>query len=217
VSKASTPQPLRGHSDLSKWIAELIHPYLKGKILELESSTGEMSDIFALAGLSFRISDKNLESCLSLKSKFEGQPLIKGIHRIDLEHSRFEEKYAQYLGRLDTIVFLNTTAYNWNNQLLWNNAKQLLRADGHMIILIPAQTAIYNEIEDVVEEWKQTNRRYIKSLLGKEIKFLKTHFFILRAINTKTFELGSQAPQFQTKDDVPYCRLGLSVLAVIKN
>ena len=204
--------------DLSQWIYEMTHAYVHGKILEIGSGNGIMCNQFISNGISLRISDPNRECSELLAKQFMGNKLIKGVHKIDLNHEQFESKYIQYLSRFNVVLSLNVTEDLIHNKRSIANAEKLLKERGCIIIQLPAPVALYNKLDEGVTSWRKQNKYYLKMLLGKETEIVKIIFF---NISTHTvIEQPSLYHQFvksftQAGSDGPY-RMGLSMLAVAR-
>ncbi|HET6253299.1 MAG TPA: hypothetical protein VFE32_04470 [Puia sp.] len=206
---------------VSKWIYETIQPFVKGKLLELVSRSGNITHHFVSGNFQLRISDPESHYCLQLKQKYDEIPGIVSIHRLDPENKAFEHSYSRYLERFDTVILLNMVKSIPANSVALPNIKKLLRKEGHLIMLLPANTALYDESDQELEEWRRSNRKYIQTLLGRDIRHLKTQF--LRIIEDSsppkqhTVSLyDQQVPSFSIKEDGAYPEAGLFMIAIIK-
>lgn len=209
----SNLQSLIDAGQLNHWIYHLIRPYIKGKVLEIWSGEGNMSALLIQNGLPLRISDPHRRNCEVLQKKFEGEPIIKRVHRIDLYDPEFDANYDNFLGKFDTLLSLNVIEKNTTAPATLKNAKKLLQERGRLIILLPAQTVLYEESEEGLEDLHLWNRQYIKDLLGKEAKNL--HFFTVseNQRSTPVPLYNQKVPFFQVTEETTSCRAGLYIIA----
>jgi hypothetical protein len=214
--RISTLQSLIDAGQLNQWMYELVRPYIKGNVLEIWSGEGNMSALLVQNGLPLRISDPHRRNHESLKKRFDDQPIIKGIHRIDLYNPDFETIYDGLLGKFDTVLLLNAIENGANDPMLWKNAKKLLWERGRLIVLLAAQTILFEESGEGFKELYRWNRSHIKTLLGKESKLL--HFFsVYEMPRSKSINLyHQQVPFFQATEDMSCYRTGLNIIAVAR-
>jgi SAM-dependent methyltransferase len=228
----TTLEHLSTADQLNQWMFETIRPYVKGKVLEIGSGIGNISECFVLQGMSITLSDLELHYCNLLCEKFSGEPKVQGVHQIDLGHPNFERAYSSLLGSFDTVFALNVVEHIQNDQVAVANAKKLLRNGGYLIVLVPAYKALYNELDEGLEHWRRYNRKTLKSLLTKDFDIVKTQYFNLAGIagwflsgsilHHKTLPAGSLklynklVPLFRMADEIVFHRIGLSVIAIGK-
>jgi hypothetical protein len=189
------PQLLSESEQLYRWLYKFIRPYLKGKVLEIESGWGSISRLFVQDGFALRISDPNIGSYEYLQNKFKGEPMIKGIHQLNLSNPMFEAAYIKFLGRFDTLVSVAKFGPDIIDPIKLVNAKKLLKVRGRLLVLLPAIIALYGESEEGFDDWRRWNRQDISSRLGKEYEVLKTHFFTISE-NRRSFKI-------RKTDDLP--------------
>jgi SAM-dependent methyltransferase len=168
---------------LNQWLYQLIRKCLKGKVLEIGSGQGTLSSLFVQDGFALRISDPDRSNCAFLQEKFNGEPMIKGVHQLDLAIPTFGTTYSGFIERFDTLVAINAMEQNEDETLILNNAKSLLRHRGRLVILLPAHIALYEESEIGFGQWRRLNRSDIRQRLGKDWEVLHTQFFAVSAIN----------------------------------
>lgn len=225
-------EPLSEASQLNQWIFSKIHPWLKGNMLELSSGTGQISELLIREGLQMRLSDSNENYRRLLHSKFQGNRAVLGIHEIDINKKDFDKAYSNKLGKLDTVLMLNITEHNPASQEALINAKKLLRAEGHFILLFPASTALYAESDLAFSEWRMRNRQSIQKLLGRDMRILKIKLFNVSGIlglylsGSKFIQHHSpeeqlklyhkKVPLFRTSDEILFNRIGLSSVVIAR-
>jgi len=225
-----TLQHLSEAKQLNQWMFDTIRPFVKGPVLEIGSGIGNISSLFVENGIPIHLSDLESKYCEVLRGKFEGEPLVKGVKQIDLSHPDFENRYAKLLGQFGTVFALNVVEHIPNDKLGIANAKLLLKTRGRLIILVPAYTALYNDLDVHLDHFRRYNRESLKKLLSKDFEILNTQYFNLAGIvgwwlsgtvmRKKTLPEGQLSlydklvPLFRVADAMTFKQVGLSVIAV---
>ncbi len=223
-------QQLSEARQLNQWMFDTIRPYVKGSILEIGSGIGNISNIFVQYGIPLTLSDLDTRYCRMLEDRYAGEPMIRGIRSIDLGHADFENQYAELLGRFSTVFALNVVEHICNDKLAIANAKLLLRTRGHLIVLVPAYTALYNGLDKGLDHWRRYNRESLRKLLSNDFEILKTQYFNLAGIvgwwlsgtvlKKQELPLGQLevydrlVPLFRIADAITFNQVGLSVIAI---
>ena len=201
-----------------QWIFQQIRPAMKQKVLDTGSGDGNLASFFVQDGFALRISDPDSHHCQLLQKRFEGEPMIKGVHQLDLADRDFEKTYAKFLGIFDTVISINTRERNANESLIVNNAKKLLKERGRLILLLPVRTALYEESEEGFQEWYRANRRNIRNLSGKENEILSTQYFNVwespQSLAPNAYY--QQVPLFLATSGDSLCPTGLWMLVVLR-
>lgn len=229
----STLEHLSIADRLNDWMFESIHPYTKGKILEIGSGIGNISSCFVDRGIPLCVSDYSDYYCNLLDHKFSDQPLVEGVFQIDLADSDFETRYASLIGRFDTVFALNVVEHIKDDKLAIANCKKLLSSGGHLIILVPAWQILYNGFDKELEHFRRYNQKTVKQLFQAEnLEVIKTWYFNLAGIlgwfvsgtllRKKTLPAGQLSfyntlvPIFRIIDKITFNSVGLSVIIVGK-
>lgn len=163
---------------LNGWIFETIQPYLRGRVLEMNSGHGSISSIFAERNVPIHLSDPDTGNCHNLKNKFKNIQAIRAVHDIDFSHPDFQKAYFKDSNVFGTIIALNITEYGFSEKQAIENAKYLLRSQGRIIIVAPSFTALYDGLVLSLKEWKSYNRKPLKQFLYG-FKLIKTINFNL--------------------------------------
>jgi hypothetical protein len=104
----------------------------------------------------------------SLKGKFSQNKNVRGIIRIDLLEPEFESKYANYKEKFDTVFLLNVIEHIENDLLAVKNCRNLLKPNGHLILLAPAYSWLYSSFDQQLGHYRRYSLRGLKELLRKE-------------------------------------------------
>jgi SAM-dependent methyltransferase len=155
--------------------------------------------------------------------------LVKGVYQIDPYHAQFEKEYADLLGKFDTVCALNVLEHSAADSRAVANYKQFLQRGGHLILVLPASTALYHENDEGFNHWWTHNQKNVVKLLTKDFQIRKIQFFkvlghvgwylsglfLQDKLLSKNASLFQQnVPLFSGVDEVIFHRTGLSVIAI---
>lgn len=229
----STLDNLSAADQLNDWMFESIQPYVKGRVLEIGSGIGNISDCFVKHDLPLYVSDYSDHYCRLLQQKFVNEPLIRDVFQIDLAIFDFDNKYAPLIGKFDTVFALNVIEHIGNDGWAIANCRKLLAPGGHLIILVPAYESLYNGFDKELEHFRRYTRTSLKKLfLAQQFTIIKSWYFNLAGIlgwfvsgtilRKKTLPVGQLSfynklvPIFRIADRLIMNQMGLSVITVGK-
>ncbi len=167
-----------GEADqFNKWMFHTIHPFSKGKILEIGSGLGNISSYFLESNDEIMLTDLREEYCDYLQKKFGSRPTLLGIGQLNLVHRDFEIIYKDHLERYNTVFALNVIEHIKDDHLAIRNCKKLLKNDGHLIILVPSYQQLYNQFDKELGHFRRYTQTSLSSL------FIKSEFKIIHKQN----------------------------------
>lgn len=156
----------------NRWMYETIKPHCKGKILEIGSGVGNISQFFLDDGASIMLSDIRQVYCDRLEDKFKDQKTLEGIRVIDLTDPDFDRKFTDLLGTFDTVFALNVVEHIYDDKLALSNARKLLKKGGSSVILVPSYQALYNDLDKNLDHYRRYNKKILSEL------FVNTNYTI---------------------------------------
>lgn len=145
----------------NKWMYESIKPWSAGKVLEIGSGIGNISQFFVNDGFTIMLSDLREDYFNELRIKFQDKRELLGITQMDIVDPEFPTKFQHLKETFDTIFALNVVEHIYDDVLALKNCKSLLKPGGNLIILVPAYQGLYGSIDAALEHY----RRYTKSSL----------------------------------------------------
>ena len=151
-------QTLEAISDADKfndWMYATIKPFTKGKVLEIGSGIGNISNCFIEDGISIMTSDIRDGYCKRLKERFSGKPAFLGTVNMNLTDTDFEQKFSEHLNQYDTVFALNVVEHIYDDNLAIRNAKKLLKKGGHLIILVPSYNKLMNGFDEELGHFRR--------------------------------------------------------------
>ncbi|MBK9639268.1 MAG: class I SAM-dependent methyltransferase [Bacteroidetes bacterium] len=125
------------------WMFEQVQPFMKGRILEIGSGIGNISQYFIDANADIIMSDVREEYCNALSQKFPKNQILL----LDLVHPHFDNVYSHLLGSFDSCFAMNVIEHIEDDHLAMKNLVSLLKVGGKVLILVPAGPLLYNDID----------------------------------------------------------------------
>jgi len=166
------------------WVFENIHPYIKGRTLEINSGQGSFASLLIEQNLPVHLSEPDKAIREKLREKFQGYASIKAVHNIDILRTQdFGQIYSSMTGVFSTILAFNIPEEISSLQQVVENLKLLLRKGGHLIASIPSQTEIFPGSNPDLYGLKQIDQKPILQLLG-DFQLLKMRYFTIEKVNT---------------------------------
>ena len=164
----------------NQWMFKTIQPYCHGRILEIGSGIGNISDFFIQENADIRLSDLRENYLEMLRKKYAGKNL--GFHRIDLVHPEFEKEYAEIIGTFDTVFALNVVEHIKDDQQAIENCYKLLKPGGTIIILVPAFQSLYTPIDESLYHYRRYTKKSLNALISKFFTVEKSKYFNVMGI-----------------------------------
>lgn len=198
---------LNDSQDLDKfynWAFEMIHPYLKGRVLQAEAGDGAFTAIFVQHDISLYAADTRKTNRDLLRSKFHDIDSVKSVYAIDLNKPDFKNYYFDVLGVFDTIIAINTDEKGIYSKGAIFNANLLLRENGNLILTAPVFTTLYNGIRESIYDLKKYNIFDLQKLLPNHLSITKLRYYNLIVDITPTSDnhLGLSALMVANKTNM---------------
>ncbi|WP_339889643.1 class I SAM-dependent methyltransferase [uncultured Flavobacterium sp.] len=208
----------------NNWMYETIKPHCKGKILEIGSGIGNISEYFVKDKQDIVLSDLRDNYIEIAKKKFPND-----VIKIDLVDENFDKKYSSLLGTFDTVFALNVVEHIKDDVQAIANCKKLLKKGGHLIILVPAYQSLFNQFDVELEHYRRYTQKSLKKIIiENQLTIKKTFSFNLIGIlgwfvtgsvlKKKSIPEGQMGlfnklvPIFKLADVLTFRKIGLSVI-----
>ena len=160
------------------WTYATILPFCKGRILEVGSGVGNISQFFLKDQRPIFLSDIRKGYCETLKETLGHSPSLEGVSCMDLVDPNFETRFQHLLGTFDTVFALNVIEHIEDDQLAIANCYKLLRSGGHLIILVPAYQWLYNGLDEALAHYKRYNKKSLRALFQTQaLEVLHQQYF----------------------------------------
>ncbi len=217
---------------LNRWMYDMVVENLvQGSVLEIGSGIGNISQHFLENGWKTALSDLRPAYVAQLTNTFGSHPDLIAARILDLVHPRFEQEYAEWLGRFDNLFALNVVEHIEIDTLALQNALRLLRPGGRLLILVPAWQWLYNDWDRQLGHFRRYTRKTLSAVTkaaGFQVR--RTFYFNLAGMagwlisgsilrrpdipsgQVKLFNMLT--PVFRLVDKLVGNRVGLSVVVV---
>lgn len=177
-------------SQLNEWIFQTIQPFIKDRILELSTPSGPIASHLIGQGFTVHLNSPSEYDRQFLKKKFEAEPLVKGVHKINLLNSHMEVKYSGFQGRFSTVIVLDHMSESpFYNTSVLRKAVRFLRPGGHFVTIGQCPVDLFPDQEEDFRLLKKYNRDTIEErLTGCEpvlIRFLRWKGLCFVAVGRK--------------------------------
>lgn len=217
----------------NRWMYDEIKPYLHGRVLELGSGTGNISNWVLKDRFETVLSDYNPGYTHYLEETFKTYPNLQAVLQLDLQAPAFEHENAALSEKFDSIFLLNVIEHLENDAAAVSNCKFLLKPGGQLVLLAPAYHFLYCNLDRNLGHY----RRYTSSSLADLLKInglmlTEKKYFNLAGIpgwllwgklfRAKQLQAGSMkvfnrlVPLFRLADKITGRKMGLSAIAAGK-
>lgn len=220
--------------NFNKWMFKTILPYSKGRVLEIGSGLGNISKYFLRNNFEITLTDLREEYCFSLKEKFHSSRNLLGVKQMDLIHPEFDSIYSNHLKKYDTVFALNVIEHIQDDKLAVFNCKKLLKANGHLIILVPSYQGLYNNFDEELGHFRRYNRESLSQLfVENNFKIIHQQYFNFMGLfgwyfsgsilNKKNIPSGQMkiydklVPVWKNLDRIIQNKVGLSTIVIGAN
>jgi len=230
IEGMATLEVISEANNFNEWMYHSISKNLSGKILEIGSGIGNISECIIKDNREIFLSDIRENYCGYLQDRFGHHPEVLGVLNLDLVHENFESLYAAQLGYFDAVFALNVVEHIENDTLAIANCKKLLKPGGTLVILVPAYPALYNTFDKALAHYRRYTKSSLTALLVKnEMRVKKSFYFNFAGITGWVFSgsilrkkiipsgqmrlYNRLVPLFKIIDKIVFNSAGLSVIA----
>lgn len=229
IEGMSTLEAIANAPRFNEWMYQVTSSRLTGRVLEIGSGIGNISEQYLNDGRKLMLSDIRENYCQYLEQKFEPEPTFAGVRLLDLVHPDFDTEYVDLLGSFDGVFALNVVEHIADDVLAIANAKKLLRKGGRLVILVPAYQMLFNEFDKALEHYRRYTEGSLKSVFQKNnFQIVHSQYFNFAAIagwwfsgnilKKKTIPTGQMkiynmlVPIFKIVDKIVLNKVGISVI-----
>lgn len=157
----------------NNWMFKTISPYCSGKILEIGSGHGNISQFFINHNYNITLSDFNEKYCVFLSDNYSNK-----VINLDIINPNFDIDYKEYFNSFDTIFALNVIEHIENDTLAIMNIAKLLKKGGNMLILVPAYQNLYTSFDKELGHFRRYTAKTAKKILTENyLKIKHTQYF----------------------------------------
>lgn len=209
------------------WMFEQVQPFMNGRILEIGSGIGNISQYFIDVKSDIVLSDIREEYCRALRQKFPEKEVIN----LDLVHPDFEKAYSHLLGSFDSCFAMNVIEHIEDDHLAMKNLVSLLKVGGKVLILVPAGPFLYNDIDNGLFHFRRytsvrmnqlfqaahllMEKKWMFNALGIPAWFFGGKIMKKKEVDGKQMDLYDKLiPIARFLDWITFRKIGLSIIAL---
>ena len=179
----ATLESIASASRFNEWMYDVTSKRLNGRILEIGSGIGNISEYYLRDNRSIVLSDIRDNYCQFLKNRYGNLLSCEDVMKIDLVHPDFDKEYSPYFDSFDGIFALNVIEHINNDMQAISNARKLLKTGGRLVVLVPAYQLLYNNFDRALEHYRRYTEGSLKTLFEKNnLQIAHSQYFNLAAI-----------------------------------
>ncbi len=145
----------------NRWMAETILPFVGDRVLEIGAGTGNLTRLLAPKRKFYAATDIDLEYIERLRNAFRYRSNIQ-VRRCDIERV---DDLAQFVGRIDTIVFLNVLEHVEDDLGSLQRLYAILPEGGRLIVLVPHDQSLFGTLDTALGHFRRYSRDELRSRL----------------------------------------------------
>lgn len=142
---------------LNCWMYSQMSSFMGGRILEIGSGIGNISNFLVRDYPTAELSDVRFQYTSVLQKQFPNQK----VHTIDLVSEQFDTEFSDLLNSFDFVFALNVVEHIKDDKLALLNMAKLVKPGGRVFVLVPAYRWLFNSFDISLEHF----RRYTSSSL----------------------------------------------------
>jgi SAM-dependent methyltransferase len=222
---------MAGAPRFNRWMYETISPFLSGRILEIGSGIGNLSNYFIEDGKSISLSDYDNDYVNLLKERYNGKK-VDNIFELDLSARDFETRYNHLADNFHSIFLLNVLEHINDDKTAILNCRFLLKPGGCLLVLVPAYPVLFSKMDILLGHHRRYTMKALKKVISDNNFKIKKGFrfnalgicgwgwskiFNLTEISkTKINLYNNLVPVAKFFDKMAFHSLGLSVIVIAK-
>lgn len=145
----------------TRWMADVIAPYVGDRVLEVGAGTGNMS-VNLMPRMIYWATDVNpayLEYLLTLRST---RPYMRVAHTDAMEAATFPTGQ-----QFDTVVCLNVVEHVEDDVAALRNIRNALEDGGRAVILVPCGPGIYGSLDEVLGHFRRYTEKQLRDVAAQ--------------------------------------------------
>lgn len=224
-----TLKAISAANSFNEWMYDRIRPHCSGKILEIGSGIGNISEYFVRDKSNITLSDLRENYLDFLRKNFQNKNAK--IINLDIVGPSFEDYLANLNEPYDTVFALNVIEHIERDDIAIKNIYRMLKPGGKVVILVPAYQSLYNTFDKALEHYRRYTAQTMSSVIsGAGFDIEKADYFNAAGIagwwftgsimKKETIPQGQMklynalVPIFKIVDKVLMNKIGLSTVVI---
>ncbi|MCH2173816.1 bifunctional glycosyltransferase/class I SAM-dependent methyltransferase [Myxococcota bacterium] len=151
---------LSGVPRFNRWMAQVLHPSLGSRVLEVGAGIGNLSRQF-IPRERYTVSDVNPHYLSYLRNFAENKPYME-VRRVDLAS---DEDFVELAGGYDTALCVNVLEHLEDEAAGLRNLAGVLDAGGKLVLLVPQGPGLYGTLDEALGHQQRYTRESLRSSL----------------------------------------------------
>ena len=185
-SGTETLQRLHSMIRYSKWIYDLIKPFINGRVLEIGCGLGAMTRHLVNDDHQLVSIDINDSHIRIMRETFKNQPNLT-ILKMDI----LEENGKLQPASFDTVMLINVLEHIEKESQTIEKIYNLLSDNANFILFVPAYQWLYGSLDTIVGHVRRYNKNHLQSILTKA-NFKPYHYRYMNTLGVFGWFLNSK-------------------------
>jgi SAM-dependent methyltransferase len=165
IAGAETLEILAAAPRYNRWQLDMVAPFLGRRILEVGSGIGNMSEQFLEKNPELLVAtDMDPYYCARLAERFAGRPEVV-IDQLAMPDIAAAGRFVHH--RLDTVIATNVVEHVEDDLGTVETMRSLLAPGGRAIILVPALSVLYGEMDRELGHFRRYSRAGLAGLMRR--------------------------------------------------
>lgn len=161
------------HADkLNLYFFEQLKPFIGSKNLEIGSGIGNITGCFDKNKSNITLSEINPDYRKHLELRFNHKEIIN----IDLNNKNFAKDYLKLKDHFDLVYAFNVVEHIEDDYLALKIINYLTKKDGHIVILVPAYSFLYNHFDKILGHYRRYTTKRLAETFPKETNNVKSYY-----------------------------------------
>ena len=164
-------------TEFNSWAYNIIRPFLRGRMLEIESGDNTCSSLLLDQGIPVHLNHPDEKIHEYLKVKYALVTHAKIIHSYDFHNDILSKSRPMAENAFDIVFGLNAFFDKSPESNILSNISYVLRTTGFLIVVLPVTTTLYQQGHQDPGYWQRHNRKRFKLILGKLFPIIEVRYF----------------------------------------
>ncbi|MBM4188343.1 MAG: methyltransferase domain-containing protein [Gemmatimonadetes bacterium] len=175
---AETLELLAAAPKYNAWMYQAIAPYVGRRVLEVGSGIGNMSaHLLSARPETMVLTDRDEWYRRQVSERFASVATVR-VEALELPDPAARSRFAA--DRLDTVVALNVVEHIEDDAGALSSIKEMLVPGGRAVILVPALSSIYSELDRELGHFRRYGRRSLAAAFGRAGLRVETMYWFNR-------------------------------------
>ena len=155
---------LTGTPQYLSWLTQILRPHLGDTVLEIGAGLGNITGRMISKRLRYVAGEKDLLYLHALRNRFLRTPNVD-VRKLD---PQVASDFEDLGGPFDTVLCVNVLEYVDHPEKVLASAKEMLKADGSLIVLVPQGKGLFGSIDRTLGHHQRFDRAGLLAMLQEQ-------------------------------------------------